>query len=159
MSDVPMTDAARQEFLAGLGLNPAAPALVEDAPAKQFHAAGTARLMPTGLDPHAMPVADIVFDDRLLDGFPDLTGPGLKAASDHVFAQYRSPGKDRDRHSLLHRRITEFIGRVRRSRATGGYVQEQIKASKEQRDIAALLAAKGMTVTDLVALLQSQEEK
>lgn len=154
-----MSDAQRREFLKGVGLDPDASALVdENAPAKATSKRGViVVLAPSGVDPHAMPVSEIVFDERLLDDYPELEGAGLKAASDHVFAQYRSRSRDKDRHSLLHRRITEFIGQMRRSRTTGGHVRELVKATKEQRDLAALLAEKGLTVTDLVALLQAAE--
>lgn len=105
-------------------------------------------LAPAGVDPHTMPVTDIVFDPALLDDFPDLKG-GLKAASDHVFAQYRSPGKDKERHSLLHSRIGSFISQVRRSRQSGvPHVKQEVRRTAKQRDLLALLAEHGITSVD-----------
>ncbi len=156
---MPMTDTEQREFLASIGLNPDAPAASSPtvtAPHPPTVVNGV-RLGPDGVDPRTIPAADIEFDDRLLDQFASLEGDGLKAASDYVFGLYKSRGRDKDRHSLLHRRITEFIGRVRRSRATGGHVKETIKATRDQRDLAALMAAKGITPADLLALLNAQE--
>lgn len=154
-----LTDDERKEFLADLGLNPNAPALAADVPAEASPKASKGkggkevRLAPDGVDPRAMPVSDIVFDPHLLDGFPSLEGEGMSAASRHIFGLYKSHGRNKDRNSLLHRKITEFIGQVRRERATGGVVKEKVKATKEQREIANLLAAKGLTLADLAALL------
>lgn len=152
------TDAERKEFLASIGLNPDAPGLVAEvateAPAKsKSKADASVRLAPEGMDPRAMSVSDIVFDPRLLDDFPSLEGAGMSAASRHVFDLYKSHGRNKDRNSLLHRKITEFIGAVRRERATGGLVKEKVKATKEQRELANLLAAKGLTAEDLANLL------
>lgn len=152
MSQETMTDAERREFLSGLGLSPDAAVLAQvepNDPAKPVKG----KVAPKGVDPHTMPVTDIVFDAALLDDHPVLDGVGLKAASDYVFSLYRSPGRNKDRHSLLHRRISEFIGQVRLSRASGGHVKELVKATKEQRAIAALLASKGLTLDDLAQLL------
>lgn len=105
-------------------------------------------LAPEGVDPHTMPVTEIVFDPALLDDFPDLKA-GLKAASDHVFALYRSPGKDKERHSLLHSRIGSFISQVRRSRQSGvQHVKEQVRRTSDQRDLLALLAEHGIQSVD-----------
>jgi hypothetical protein len=158
------TDAERVEFLASLGLSPEAPALVvaetRTAPAKPYTApAAGVVLAPDGVDPHTMPVTDIVFDARLLDGFPTLTGDGIKAASDYVFSLYKSKGRNKDRHSLLHSRITKFIGQVRQNRDTGGYVKDQVKATKEERDLAAIIAATGITAADLAAMLTALKGK
>ena len=141
-----MTDAQRIEFLASLGLNQSTPAKL----------APSAPSAPGG-DLHTTPAAEIVFDPALLDGFPELSGDGLRAASAHVFNLCKSPTKDKDRHSLLHRRITEFIGQTKLSRATGGHVKEKITTTREQRDLAALIAAKGITVADLVAMLDASK--
>lgn len=157
------TDEARRQLLTELNLDPDAAGLAdESAPAKRKKSNAPV-LAPDGVNPHSMPVTAIVFDERLLDNFPVLEGSGLKAASDFVFSQYRAvtasgaDAKDKDRHSLLHGRITKFIGEVRRSRATGGYVREKVKATKEQREMAALLAGKGITAADLAKLLTGGE--
>lgn len=159
MSETTMSDEQRQAFLAGLGLRPNAPTLEEPAkPASHTpRPAGTPKLAPKGVDPHTMPVADIVFDPALLDGFPSLEGEGFAAASRHVFAFYKSPGRNKDRHSLLHRRIGEFINQVRRARETGtGHVREKVKTTKTQRDLAAFLAEHDVSEADLAALIRQK---
>lgn len=140
--------------IAALGLNPDAPAFGEvvakpDAKRKQ------PVLAPEGVDPHMMPVTEIVFDPALLDDFPSLSGDGLAAASRHVFALYKSPGRNKDRNSLLHREVGLFISRVRRSRETGTpHVKEQVRQGSKQRDLLALLAEHGIkSVDDLTAAL------
>lgn len=167
-----MYDTQRREFLASLGLNPDAPGLADAPPAMAAEvtpatpttptvsatpASRGVVLAPAGVDPHTMPVSDIVFDPRLLDGFPDLDGVGMAEASRHIFAAYRSPGRNRERNSHLHVRIGQFIAQVRRSRATGGHVRVAVNAGRAQRDLAALLAAKGLTAADLVALLETAQ--
>lgn len=158
MSDT-MTNEQRAEFLKGLGLSAGAPGLVDlQAPAKTIHAPAVTpesnvTLAPQGLDPRTMPVDEIVFDDRLLDRFPSLEGDGLKAASDYVFSLYKSYGRNKERNSLLHRRITTFITHARRNRQTGGMVKEKIKTTKDDRDLAALIASQGVNATDLAEAL------
>ena len=119
----------------------------------------TPNLAPPGVDPHTMPVDEIVFDPALLDGFPSLNGEGMNAASKHVFALYKSPGRNKERNSLLHRRISTFITTVRRSRQTGGMVTEAVKTTKDQRDLAALMASQGVTDSDLAEALQLLAQK
>jgi len=148
------TEAERNKFLSSLGLNPDAPALKADKPAKKDKKNETVVEIP--VDAHTMPVSDIEFDESLLDDFPDLTGVNYKAASEHIFAMYRSVGRDRDRNGLLHRKITEFIGQVKRSRKTGGFVKDKIKATEEQREIANVLAAHNVTVDELAELLKGK---
>lgn len=145
-----MTPEAQKAFLTGLTLTTD---VVVEAPATPPRVV----LAPEGVDPHTMPVTDIVFDPRLLDEFPDLTGANMKRASEKVFALYRSPNRDKDRHALLHRRITEFIGQVRSK--TGGHVKEMVKATSQERELAKLLAAKGLTVEDLAALIATGKEE
>lgn len=154
-----LTDEERKQRLASLGLPTDGDSLANNAvPARSRPKADGVRFAPEGVDPHTMAVTDIVFTDAMLDGFPDLTGQGFKAAGDFLFAQYKSPRRDPDRHSLLHRRITEFVGQVKRSRKTGGLVRERIKATAEQRDIAAVLAAEGINAADLAALIKAHRE-
>lgn len=148
------TEAERKQFLTGLGLNPDAPALNAEKPKKKDNTDKADKPVEVPVDAHTMPVSDIVFDETLLDDFPDLTGTNYKAASEHIFAMYRSPGRDHDRNALLHRRITEFIGQVKRSRKTGGFVKDKIKATDEQREMANVLAAHNVTVEDLAKLLK-----
>jgi hypothetical protein len=158
-----MTDDERRQRLLDLGLNPDGDSLAHAAaplpdrpkaqpkgqPKDQAKAEGV-RFAPEGMDPHTMAVTEIVFTDNMLDKFPDLTGTNGKAASDYLFAQYNSPPRrDHDRNALLHRRITEFLGQVRRSRKTGGFVRERIKATAEQRDVAQVVVASGGTADDL----------
>jgi len=170
MSHEALTDNERREFLAGLGLSPDGDTLASaprietqvqiageietEAPSRPRKA--KVRLAPDGIDPHDMPVTDIVFDVHLLDGFPNLSGPHMSAASRHVFEFYKSRGRNRDRNSLLHRRIGEFIAQTRRSRDTGGFVKEKVKATKEQRDLAALLAEHHISAADLAELVRSR---
>lgn len=113
------------------------------------------RLAPEGVDPRTMPAADIVFDPRLLDGM-DLSGPAMSKASAKVFDLYKSPSRNKDRHSLLHSRIGKFIAQVRRERDTGGFVKEAVKTTAEQRDLAAVLATAGITAADLAALIEAK---
>ena len=143
--------------LAALGLNPDAPAFGA-VPASESKKRQPV-LAPEGVDPHTMAVTDIVFDPALLDEFPSLEGDGLAAASRHVFALYKSPGRNKDRNSLLHREIGLFIQRVRRSRKDGvPHVKEQVRRTGKQRDLLALLAEHGITsVEDLKTMLGESE--
>jgi hypothetical protein len=110
-------------------------------------------------DLHTMPVEDIVFDPALLDRFPSLSGDGMNEASKYVFSLYKSLGKNKERNSLLHRRISTFITTTRRSRQTGGMVTEAVKTTKAQRDNAALLASQGVTDSDLAEALRLLAQK
>jgi hypothetical protein len=164
-----MTDAERRQQLIELGLNPDADSLAQSpAPTETMPTATTkpvdgVRWAPEGVDPHTMPLDEIVFTDDMMAGFR-LDSSDCKAASDYVFAQYRSldvqmrPRKDPVRHPLLHRKISELMDRVKISRKTGGYVREQIKANAEQNAIAKVLAAKGLTAEDLAELFATKEE-
>lgn len=149
MSKNKITDVERAQ-VAALGLNPDAPAFGVVAPEVKG-----VMLAPEGTDPRAMPVTDIVFDPALLDGFPSLEGEGLAAASRHVFALYKSHGRNKDRNSLLHSEIGKFITRVRRSRESGTpHVKEQVRKGKKGNDLLALLAEHGISsVEDMKALL------
>lgn len=140
-----MTEAQRVEFLASLGMTDKAKTTtkVSDVP-----------LAPEGVDPRTMPVTDIVFDERLLDGF-DLDTQ-LREVADHVFAFYKSPTKNKDRNSLLWREVGLFIQRVKRERATGGFVKEKVKTTKTDRDLAAVIAKAGITPAELIALIEER---
>lgn len=153
-----MTDEERKKKLISLGFDPDGDTLAQSALPGPKPKQGGVQFAPEGVDPHAMPVSEIVFVDAMLDGFPDLTGQGFRAASDHLFAQYKSPRRDTERHALLHRRITEFIGQVKRSRKTGGVVRERIKATAEQRELAEVLAAAGLDAAQLAALVKAVQE-
>lgn len=151
------TDDERKAFLTGLGLNPDAPAL--SAPPKTEKPAkpkAQAAQVPEGVDPHTMKVSDIKFDESLLDEFQDLSGRNYNLASQKIFQMYQSPGRDSERNGLLHRKITEFIGQVKRSRKTGGFVKEKIKATEQERELANLLATHNVTVEELAALLKEK---
>lgn len=151
------SDKERRAFLEGLRLNPDGPLHAVEADLPTPTTSTDVPLAPDGVNPHTMPVSDIVFDPRLLDGFPNLDGPHMATASRYLFDLYKSPTKNSERHKLLHRLIGEFITRVRRNRQTGGIVPvtttEQIKVKKEHRDLAALIAAANITAEDLAAFL------
>lgn len=137
------TDAERREFLTSLNLNPDAPALerVERPIAKPLP--DGIQWAPEGVDPHTMPVTDIVFDPAMVEQFPDLSPRGRNAASRFLFDQYKSYGRDKDRNSLLHRRIGEFLGKTHRDRETGGsFVKDKIR-------LANTMAEHGVTEADL----------
>lgn len=163
MSNV-MSETERIEFLASIGLSgsgdlakpvPAAPIQ----PVHQPVPTGEITLAPPGVDPRVMPVSDITFDPKLLDKFPSLEGDGLRAASDFVFSLYKSYGKNKERNSTLWREVGKFVTNERRNRQTGGMVKEQIKTTKEQRDLAALLASQNVTDTDLAEALRLLAER
>ena len=92
------------KLLKGLGLNPEAPNLVPDMPAKAVTA------------DHTIPAENIVFQPEWLDGFADLEDSGVRNdASRFLFDRFKSVGRDKPRNSLLHRRISTFINEVRMS--------------------------------------------
>jgi hypothetical protein len=155
----------RRALLTGLGLNPDAPALGKAVKKSKSKAKVKVDpdeivLAPPGVDPHSMPVDDIVFDPRLLDKYADLSfsADGADASRD-IFKLYKSPYKNTERHGALNRKITSFITQERRNRATGGMVKEKVASTKEQRDNAALLASQGVTSTDLAEALRLLQEK
>ena len=155
------TETERKELLASLGLNPDAPGL--SVTRAKTRAAGLATAAVGEPDPHRIPAGEIEFAPALLDNFPDLDGAAMTTVSRYLFDMFKSPTKDHERHALLHRRISEFIQQVRRSRQTQGLVsadptKEKIKASKEHRDLAALLAAQGITAESLAKLIKAKEE-
>lgn len=187
----PMTETERKALLSSIGLNPEAEGLVAieptyDEPAKpkkkgkkakkakaveevaapthepKKKGRGPIKIAPKGVDPHTMPVEDIVFDERLLDNFASLAfNQQGKAASDYVFSLYKSVGKNKDRNSALHTRIASFITLTRRNRETGGMVKEKVASTKEQRDLSAVLASQGLSAGDLaeaIRLLQAQRD-
>lgn len=147
-----MTTTDRRQRLLNLGLNPDSNSLADSAVPESTPAPTGIQFAPDGVDQHTMPVSDIVFTDAMVDDFPNLTN--MKPASDFLFDQYRSKGKDPDRHGFLHRRITEFLGQVRNSRETGGFVREQVKATRKQSKLAQVMAAGGVEAEPLVALVK-----
>lgn len=146
-----MTEAQRREHMQKLGLDPdkaaMAPAVM---PASK--PSGEIGLAPEGVDPRTMPVTDIEFDPRLLDGF-DLKKQRREAA-DHVFALYKSAGRNKDRNSLLWSRISKFITDQALANKTGGAIKEKVKATADQREQAAMLAGGGVTSEDLGQMVQ-----
>lgn len=150
-----MSPDEQAEFLSGLGLSPDGASLA--APAKPQAAKRASKAQVKDENPHTMPVTDIVFDPALLDEYK-LDKTDMTDASRFLFDLYKSPGRDRDRNSLLHRRITEFINQVRKARdpqPRDGYIKEKVKAGKEQRDLAQVLAAHNMTADDLAIMLDA----
>ena len=151
-----MTEEQRKEFLKGLGLGDKGDALTAtpSTPQPTAIAAPTGvTLAPPGVDPRAMPVDEIVFDPKLLDGFPILEGEGMNAASQHVFRLYKSYTKG-DRNKSLHRKISTFITNTRLQRLPGGHIKEKVKVTAEERDLAQVIAAAGITAADLAKLLK-----
>jgi len=161
-----LTETGRRDFLTKLGLNADAPGLapvIESSTKAKKPKADKAEEVATvvqTVNPRTIPASEIVFDPAMLDGFADLSGANMAAASRHLFEQYKSPGKDRERNGLLHRRIGEFIQQVRRDRQQGneptGTIKEKVKTTKAQRDIAALLAEAGLTADDLASLIKER---
>lgn len=138
------TEAERKEFLASLDLNPDAPALENfERPLIKPLPQGIV-WAPEGIDPHTMPVTDIVFDPAMVEQFPDLSPRGRRPACDYLFAQYKSYGRNKDRNSLLHRRIGEFLAKTHRDRETGGggFVKGKMR-------LANTMAEHGVTEEDL----------
>ena len=158
-----MQQQEQAEFLKSLGLSPTAPGLVEfetpeietEAPAKPK--ASKKNAFPA--DAHTMKIMDIPWNPAWLDQFPNLDGPNMAEASRYLFAQFKSEHRDKDRHSLLHREIGLFITRVRAARRAGSErpVTDQIKAEKPQRDMAAALAAAGVTPEEVQEWLRSRD--
>ncbi len=141
-----MTESERIEHLSKLGLSPNAPGLAAVLDSE-------APVVAT-VDRRTIPASEIVFDPALLDEFSDLTGSNMNAASRKLFDLYKS--KDSERNKLLHRRITEFIGKVRTSRLakTDKPLTESIKVTKSERELAKVLAARGITAESLMTLIQ-----
>lgn len=155
----------RRALLTSLNLNPDAPALGKAVTTKKKSKAAVQAdaddivLAPAGVDPHSMPVDEIVFDPKLLDKYTDLSFSGEGSdASREIFKLYKSAHKNPERHGALQRKITSFITQERRNRATGGMVKEKIASTAEQRDIAAVLASNGLTAADVAAMLTKQVE-
>jgi len=157
-----LTEESRREAMRLLGLDEDGPSLAQGTSEPKATIPTPVQtgiqFAPEGVDPHTMPVSDIEFTLDMLDSFPDLSGTNFKSASEFLFDQYRSRGRDRDRHALLHRRITEFISQVRRHRKSGGLIRERVVADAESRDLAQLLAAKGLTMQGLAALINAKED-
>lgn len=137
-----------REFVEGLGLryDPEAPAL------DRFDR--SVQVAPEGVDPHTMPVTDIVFTPEMVAQFPDLSPRQRSAAARYLHEIYKSYGRNKDRNSLLHRRIGEFLAgeHKRRTRPTGeaGFVQEKIR-------LANMLAEAGITEEDLRELAEKKK--
>lgn len=153
-----MSDGERKAFLADLGL-PAdgdphlAAGITKQAKAK---AKKEAKKVPVSTDPHTMPVGDIVFDADLLADFT-LDSSDMTQASRLLFDMYKSPVKG-DRNKLLHRRISEFLVQVKRERnpkPRDGFIKGKVKAGKEQRDLAQLMADADIDADDLAAMLET----
>lgn len=142
-------DAERRKFLAeqtGLNLDDPDAPLEAVRTVKAVTAEGI-QWAPAGLDPHTMPVTDIQFESAMVEQFPDLSPRSRRAASDFLFAQFKSYGRNKDRNSLLHHKIGEFLAREHRTRETGGgFVKSKI-------GLANTLAEHGVTAADLEEFL------
>lgn len=155
-----MTNDQRKEFLTSVGLNPDAPAL-EGLPARPAASAVAAspvagiKLAPEGVDPHTMPVDEIVFDPRLVEQFPSLAPKDRAPAAAYLFSLYKGK-RGEDRNKVLHQAIGRFLVNEHRSRETGGLVKEKIAVDSETKDLAMVLKAKGVSVKDLIALLEKE---
>jgi hypothetical protein len=148
------TDAERRKHLEKLGLKASGDTLGQP-PKHKPDSDGTPVLAPPGIDPRAMPVDDITFDPRLLDRFPSLEGDGRRAACDYVFALYKSYAKG-DRNKVLWKKVNDFVTSTRLNRKTGGVVKEKVKTSAEERDLAQLIAAAGITAEDLAKIIREK---
>lgn len=142
-----LTDAERRaEIAAKTGLNLDGPALVQR-PERLAMQPANITWAPEGVDPHMMAVTDIVFTEAMVEQFADLSPRGRNAASAYLFQAYKSYGRNKDRNSLLHRMIGEFLAGVHRSRETGGgFVKDKIR-------LANTLAEHGITEDKLAEFL------
>lgn len=145
--DDTMTEAERVEFLDSVKLpskgKSLAPETTEDTEIV---------LAPPGVDPRAMPVDEIVFDPRLLDKFPSLEG---REASDYVFALYKSYMKG-DRNKVLWAKVGKFVEATKMQRKAPGFIKEVVKTTAEQRALAQVIAATGLTAEDLAKIIQEK---
>jgi len=143
---MPKTEAQRRETLLAAGLNPDAPALVRPVTRQP----SIVPWAPEGVDPHKMPVSEIVFTPEMVEHFQDLSPKSRKAPYNHLFEQYKGIRGDKDRNSLLGRRINEFLAsEYKRRQPGGGYVQDKIRLANtlaqhdvKEEDLAEFLAWK-----------------
>lgn len=145
------------EFLAGLGLNANAPGLVAiAAEVPQEPRKPKPDMFPENA--HSMPITSIVWDEKWVAEF-DLETQ-FADASRFLFAAFRSAGRDKDRHSLLHSSIGRFLVSVRRARKAGvpHTVTANVKASRPEREMAAVLAAAGVSEDELAEFLRKRKE-
>lgn len=141
----------RQEYLEGLGLPADGETLAKAKPAPR----PAAPQADEDVNEHLIPVSDIVFTADMVDGF-DLETQ-LAAASRALFERFKSPRKDKERHSLLHRRISEFLSGLRMERRTGGFVKERVQTTTTTRALAAMLETAGVTPEQLLELLRKEQ--
>lgn len=145
-------------FLAGLGLAPEGKTLA-DVPAAEVSTEAPAKKakkkeVPTTTRPEDP--SDIVYDAAWVSEFV-LDGSDMKAASDKLFAMFRYPRGD-VRNKLLHRLNTEFLQRVKKERnpqPRDGHIKDKVKASKDDRDLAAMIASAGITADDLAVMIEA----
>lgn len=161
-----MSEEGRQKFLASLNIDPEGESLVTvaevepEVKAKKAKKAKVkkAKEAPASNNKTGRPedMSDVVFDASLLNDYT-LDGSDMKAASDMLFAHYRYPRGDM-RNKLLHRQITEFIQRVKRERnpqPRDGHVKKKVKAGKDKRDLAQVLANYNLTADDLAVMIEA----
>lgn len=100
---------------------------------------------------------DIVFDEDMIAGFDLTDSVQRKAARSVLFERFKSPHRDTLRHRVLLDLITEYVSRVHRTRSPRGYVHGRAVASsvsdEAARELAALLAERGITAAQLAAIL------
>lgn len=154
------TEEGRRDFLAGIGLNADAPALETLPPARPAVVpVGTTpmefTLAPEGVDPHTMPVEDIVFDERLVAHFPSLAPKDRSVPVSYVFQFYKGP-RGSERNKLLHAAIGKWLRDLHLARRAPGIVREKIKTSTETEELAMILQAKGIKAEDLIAMLSKE---
>lgn len=146
---MPKTEAERRDILVAAGLDPDAPALVRPV-AKQPLIVAWA---PEGVDPHKMPVTDIVFTPQMVEHFPDLSPKSRKAAYNHLFEQYKGIRGDKDRNSLLGRLINSFLAsEYHRRNPGGGYVRDKMRLAND-------LATHDIKPEDLAEFLAWKESR
>lgn len=153
-----MTDAERVEHLKKLGLKgdgETLAAVPQEAPPTHRPVSEEIVLAPPGVDPRAMPVDDIVFDPHLLDQFPTLDADGRRAAAAYIHSLYRSYQKG-DRNKVLHAKINKFLNEERMKRKAPGVIKEVVKTTAEQRALAQVIAATGLTAEDLAKILEEK---
>lgn len=147
----------REQLLAALGLPTSGETLVPVAAVATTTPTRTPDAQPTVLvDPHHMPVDMIVLTPDMVDGF-DLTDPDQRSqATQHVFRMFRSPKKG-ERNVALWAKVSPWVTGLARERRTHGVVKEAVKVDQPTRDLAAMLAASGMTAEVLAGLIQRHQ--
>lgn len=146
-----MSTQTREQFLESLGLPADGDSL---APAKSAPVTASKKAAEPPVevtDERLIPVSSIVFTEDMIEGL-DLETQ-FQVAYRVLFERFKSP-KNSDRNKLLHQAIDKFLYGLRAERRSGGTVKEKIKATAEERDMAKILHANGVTKEQLLSLLQ-----